>query len=122
MASAVFITDLSGKSIISRNYRGEVPLTKAIDRFAKYLNDTEDEAKKPVFHVDLNGDVMSPEDVGGTGPGGETFVYVGVSTKAAPSDERSTDDDHEIQCQVVLTNECTYSSVNCSTTTFTYVR
>ena len=83
MASAVFITDLSGKSIISRNYRGEVPLTKAIDRFAKYLNDTEDEAKKPVFHVDLNGDVMSPEDVGGTGPGGETFVYVGVSTKAA---------------------------------------
>mmetsp|Transcript_12422 Transcript_12422/g.20593 ORF Transcript_12422/g.20593 Transcript_12422/m.20593 type:complete len:456 (-) Transcript_12422:125-1492(-) len=76
VASAIFITDLSGKAIISRNYRGDVPLTKAIERFATYLNDVEDEAKKPVFHVDLNGDVMSADDVGGTGPGGETFVYV----------------------------------------------
>lgn len=82
VASAVFITDLSGKSIISRNYRGDVPLTKAIDRFSKYLAETEDEAKKPVFHVDTNGDMMeSTEDVGGTGPGGETFVYVQVSTE-----------------------------------------
>ena len=32
VASAVFITDLQGKAIISRNYRGDVPLTKAIER------------------------------------------------------------------------------------------
>lgn len=79
VASAIFITDLSGKSIISRNYRGDVPLTKAIETFAKYLTDVEDEAKKPVFHVDAGGDVMSSGDVGGTGAGGEAFVYVAVS-------------------------------------------
>ena len=28
MLSAVFITDLSGKPLISRNYRGDIPLTK----------------------------------------------------------------------------------------------
>ncbi|KAI2489057.1 hypothetical protein MHU86_25537 [Fragilaria crotonensis] len=76
VASAIFITDLSGKSIISRNYRGDVPLTKAIERFANYLNNVEDEAKKPVFQIDPNGDVMSAEDVGSSGPGGETYVYV----------------------------------------------
>mmetsp|Transcript_19052 Transcript_19052/g.28240 ORF Transcript_19052/g.28240 Transcript_19052/m.28240 type:complete len:456 (+) Transcript_19052:46-1413(+) len=76
VASAIFITDLSGKAIISRNYRGDVPLTKAIETFAKYLTDVEDEAKKPVFHVDTGGDMMSSDDVGSTGAGGETFVYV----------------------------------------------
>lgn len=82
VASAVFITDLSGKAIISRNYRGDVPMTKAIERFAKYLTEVEDEAKKPVFYVDTNGDMLPPEDVGCTGPGGETYVYVSVSTRA----------------------------------------
>jgi hypothetical protein len=81
VASAVFITDLQGKAIISRNYRGDVPLTKAIERFAKYLVEVEDEAKKPVFHVDINGDIQAGEDVGATGTGGEHFVYVSVSTK-----------------------------------------
>lgn len=77
VASAVFITDLSGKSIISRNYRGDIPLTKAIERFAKYVNEVEDDAKKPIFHVDTNGDVMeSMRDIGSTGAGGETFVYI----------------------------------------------
>jgi hypothetical protein len=79
VASAVFITDLQGKAIISRNYRGDVPLTKAIERFSKYLVDVEDESKRPVFHVDSNGDVELDE-VGGSGPGGETFVYIAVST------------------------------------------
>jgi hypothetical protein len=78
VASAVFITDLQGKAIISRNYRGDVPLTKAIERFAKYLVEVEDEAKKPVFHVDINGDIQSGEDVGATGTGGEHFIYVSV--------------------------------------------
>ena len=80
VASAVFITDLQGKAIISRNYRGDVPLTKAIETFAKYLVEVEDEAKKPVFHVDINSDIQSGEDVGASGTGGEHFVYVSVST------------------------------------------
>lgn len=77
VASAVFITDLSGKAIISRNYRGDIPLTKAVDRFSKYLAEVEDESTKPVFHVDANGDLMSSEDdVGTTGAGGYSYVYV----------------------------------------------
>mmetsp|Transcript_32249 Transcript_32249/g.96701 ORF Transcript_32249/g.96701 Transcript_32249/m.96701 type:complete len:460 (-) Transcript_32249:92-1471(-) len=77
VASVVFITDLGGKVIISRNYRGDIPLTKATERFSKYLTDVEDEAKKPVFHVDSNGDVITDaDDVGSGGVGGETFVYI----------------------------------------------
>jgi len=76
VASAVFITDLSGKSIIARNYRGDVPLTKALERFSKYLTEVDDEQKKPVFHVDDSGDTLLGEDVGCTGPGGETYIYV----------------------------------------------
>lgn len=79
VASAVFITDLSGKSIIARNYRGDVPLTKALERFSKYLTEVDDEQKKPVFHVDDSGDTLLGEDVGCTGPGGETYIYVQVS-------------------------------------------
>lgn len=79
MASAIFITDLQGRSIISRNYRGDVPLTKAIERFAKYLVEVEDESKKPIFYVDVNSDVQSGDEVGTTGPGGDTFVYVQAS-------------------------------------------
>jgi len=82
VASAVFITDLQGKAIISRNYRGDVNLNSVIERFAKYLVEVEDEHKKPVFHVDINGDVQSGEDVGATGTGGEHYVYVSVSTVA----------------------------------------
>lgn len=80
VASAVFITDLQGKSIISRNYRGDVPLTRAIERFAKYLQDTPDEQKKPIFQADTNSDFFVEEDVGCTGNDGETFVYVNVSS------------------------------------------
>jgi len=77
VASAIFITDLSGKAIISRNYRGDVPLTKAIETFSKYLTEVDEEMKKPIFHVDSNGDVIeSIDDVGTTGPGGETFIYI----------------------------------------------
>lgn len=49
VASAVFITDLSGKMIISRNYRGDVPMSKAVERFCKYLLDTPDEQKSLFF-------------------------------------------------------------------------
>lgn len=78
VASAVFLTDLQGKSIISRNYRGDVPLSRAIERFAKYLSTNDDEQRKPVFFADSNGEFAVEEDVGGTGPNGETYVYVNV--------------------------------------------
>jgi AP-1 complex subunit mu len=79
VASAVFITDLSGKAIISRDYRGDIPLHKAIERFARYLDETPEEQRKPVFHADRVGDnFYAEEDVGATGPGGESFVYVNV--------------------------------------------
>lgn len=83
VASAVFITDLQGKSIISRNYRGDVPLLKAIERFAKYLDETPEELRKPIFHVDNNSDCYVEEDVGATGPGGESYLYVNVSANPA---------------------------------------
>ena len=80
VASAVFITDLSGKSIISRNYRGDVPLTRSIERFSKYLLETPDEHKKPIFQCDGSGDYFTEEDVGCSGNDGETYVYVNVSS------------------------------------------
>ena len=79
VASAIFITDLTGKPLISRNYRGDIPLTSAIEKFTSYLLEVEDELKKPVFYVDSNGDFLGSDDVGCTGVGGETFVYVKVS-------------------------------------------
>jgi hypothetical protein len=79
VASAVFITDLQGKAIISRNYRGDVPLPRAIEQFQNYLLEVDEEAKKPIFHVDSNGEISVGEDVGANGVGGEHFVYVAVS-------------------------------------------
>jgi hypothetical protein len=80
VASAVFITDLTGKSIISRNYRGDVPMSQAVDNFAKYLADTPDEQKKPIFfHSKSSNEFVTEEDVEGAGRDGETFVYVSVS-------------------------------------------
>eukprot|EP00594_Rhizosolenia_setigera_P020070 CAMPEP_0178955062 /NCGR_PEP_ID=MMETSP0789-20121207/9378_1 /TAXON_ID=3005 /ORGANISM="Rhizosolenia setigera, Strain CCMP 1694" /LENGTH=452 /DNA_ID=CAMNT_0020636615 /DNA_START=115 /DNA_END=1473 /DNA_ORIENTATION=- len=77
VASAVFITDLQGKGIISRDYRGDVPITKAIEVFTKYLGDVEDDQKKPIFQIDPSGDIISNmDDVGSTGVGGETFIYI----------------------------------------------
>ena len=78
VASAIFITDLGGKAIISRNYRGDIPLTSSIEKFAKYLTDVEDDDKRPIFHVDSNGEFTDDVENAGAGPGGETFVYVQV--------------------------------------------
>ena len=80
--SAVFITDLQGKSIISRNYRGDVPsLSKSIERFGKYLNDTPEEQQKPVFYTNAEGDLFFEENVEANPSStstGESFVYVSV--------------------------------------------
>lgn len=77
--SAVFITDLQGKLIISRNYRGDVPITRSIERFAKYIHDTPEEQKKPIFQSDTNSEFYVEDDVGCTGNNGETYVYINVS-------------------------------------------
>lgn len=64
VASAIFITDLSGKSIISRDYRGDIPLSTAIEHFSKYLHDVPDEQKKPIFyHLPNSNDYVTEEDV-----------------------------------------------------------
>ena len=47
-ASAVFIMDTKGKVIISRNYRGDLPMSAA-ENFAKYLNDEEEDRLTPVI-------------------------------------------------------------------------
>ena len=79
VASAIFITDLTGKSIIFRNYRGDIPLTKAIDRFATYLKEVEDDCKKPIFSVDAEGSlILDQEGVPASGVGVENFVYIQV--------------------------------------------
>merc|ERR1712050_314733 len=45
------IMDLKGKVIISRNYRGEVPMN-ITERFQQHVIDAEDSAVKPVFCED----------------------------------------------------------------------
>lgn len=58
VASAVFLTDLQGKIIISRNYRGDVDVS-AVTKFADRLSSEDDVNLKPVFTED-----------------GVTYVYV----------------------------------------------
>ncbi len=57
-ASAIFILDLKGKVVISRNYRGDVPMS-TIDKFSRHLLEDEEAQMKPVFTDD-----------------GYTFMYV----------------------------------------------
>lgn len=56
--SAVFITDLKGKILISRNYRGDIPMA-ASAKFTQYVQEKDDSEQRPVFTED-----------------GYTFVYV----------------------------------------------
>ncbi|KJE88774.1 AP-1 complex subunit mu-1 [Capsaspora owczarzaki ATCC 30864] len=59
VASAVFLLDLKGKVLISRNYRGDIPMN-AVDRFMPLLLDMEEEGtSSPIVIAD-----------------GVTFVYV----------------------------------------------
>lgn len=50
-ASAIFIMDLKGKVIISRNYRGEVPMSIS-ERFQQQVIEQDDALIKPVFNED----------------------------------------------------------------------
>lgn len=58
VASAVFIMDLKGKVIISRNYRGDIPVNVA-ERFSLYVQEKDEVEMRPVFSID-----------------GLTFVYI----------------------------------------------
>lgn len=46
--SNMFIMDLKGKVIISRNYRGDVPMN-ASDRFANYIQERDEMEQRPIF-------------------------------------------------------------------------
>ena len=49
MTSAVFILDLKGKLIISRNYRGDVPMGPVPDKFVAAVVSQDDSQVRPVF-------------------------------------------------------------------------
>lgn len=49
--SAVFVMDLKGKVLISRDYRGDVPMNIS-EKFAKRLNESEDLEIKPVMTIE----------------------------------------------------------------------
>ena len=50
-ASAIYILDAKGKILISRNYRGDVPMSCA-ERFIARLTEQEELNVKPVFEED----------------------------------------------------------------------
>ena len=51
-ASAVYILDLKGKVLISRNYRGDIDLS-IIEKFMPMLMDKEEESNvTPIIHTD----------------------------------------------------------------------
>ena len=43
MASAIFFLDLKGKTLLARNYRGDIPMS-AVEKFPQLLSDAEDES------------------------------------------------------------------------------
>lgn len=56
MASAVFFLDLKGKTLLARNYRGDIPMS-AVEKFPILLSEAEEEssAVPPCFsHEGIN--------------------------------------------------------------------
>jgi len=49
--SAVYLLDSKGKVIISRDYRGDIPL-KCLERFITHVLETEETELKPIFEED----------------------------------------------------------------------
>lgn len=47
-ASAVFILDVKGKVIISRNYRGDVPMN-CVERFSGHVLEADEADERPVW-------------------------------------------------------------------------
>jgi len=48
VCSAIFITDTKGKVIISRNYRGDIPMS-VVDRFSLHIQEKEEMELRPVY-------------------------------------------------------------------------
>ena len=48
VASAIIVTDLKGKVLISRNYRGDIPMN-SVEKFSSLIQNAEDADIKPVF-------------------------------------------------------------------------
>mmetsp|Transcript_22537 Transcript_22537/g.27581 ORF Transcript_22537/g.27581 Transcript_22537/m.27581 type:complete len:96 (+) Transcript_22537:189-476(+) len=46
--SAIFFTDLKGKILISRNYRGDVPIS-CIEKFANRIQEEDETDSKPIY-------------------------------------------------------------------------
>jgi AP-1 complex subunit mu len=46
MASAIFFLDLKGKTLLARNYRGDIPMS-AVEKFMPLLLDAEEESAAP---------------------------------------------------------------------------
>ena len=56
MASAIFFLDLKGKTLLARNYRGDIPMS-AVDKFMPLLLDAEEENAAPapcISHEGVN--------------------------------------------------------------------
>lgn len=49
--SAVYFLDSKGKVIISRDYRGDIPM-KCLERFITHVLETEETELKPIFEED----------------------------------------------------------------------
>jgi len=47
--SALFVTDSKGKVLIQRNYRGDVPVSTAAEKFASRLAEQDEDEVKPVY-------------------------------------------------------------------------
>lgn len=53
VASSIIITDLRGKLIIFRDFRGDIPLSIIADKFSNHLSNSDEESEhKPIFQVD----------------------------------------------------------------------
>lgn len=61
VASAVYIMDLKGKVIISRNYRGDIPMNCS-EKFSLHIQEKDEMELRPVFVLD-----------------GVTYAYIKVS-------------------------------------------
>lgn len=62
MASAIFFLDLKGKTLLARNYRGDIPMS-AVEQFPVLLSEAEEEssAVPPCFsHEGINVRPFSP--------------------------------------------------------------
>lgn len=49
--SAVAFLDLKGKLLLSRDYRGDVPVEKAANRFFELLGQAEDDRRAPISPI-----------------------------------------------------------------------